>query len=114
VNTDFSRPVNDLYSNTYNLGWRNHQNFSWRAQALGNLGPSLGLHNQAHPLPPNQSYNYPPIIGPLNINTSQLLLPPKNSAFEEKVLIALGNSEANTQMLYSHSQSIAKLEDQVG
>jgi len=46
-----------IYINTYNPGWRNHPNFSWRAQALGNSGPSLGLHNQAHPLPPNQSYN---------------------------------------------------------
>jgi len=24
------RPTNDLFSNTYNLGWRNHLNFSYR------------------------------------------------------------------------------------
>ena len=28
VNAAFSRPGNDPYSNTYNLGWRNHPNFS--------------------------------------------------------------------------------------
>jgi hypothetical protein len=36
-----------------------------------------------------------------------------NFAFEEKVLIAHGNLEANTQMLHSHSQLISKLEGQV-
>jgi len=57
VNTAFSRSVNDPYSSSYNPRWRYHPNFSWRAQAPGNSGPSLGLHNQAHTLPPNQSYN---------------------------------------------------------
>jgi hypothetical protein len=49
VNVAFSRPVNDPYSHSYNPGWRNHPNFSWRAQAPWNSGPSVGLHNQAHP-----------------------------------------------------------------
>ncbi|GAV71571.1 hypothetical protein CFOL_v3_15061 [Cephalotus follicularis] len=26
----FQRPGNDPYSNTYNTGWRNHPNFSWK------------------------------------------------------------------------------------
>jgi len=55
VNAAISRPVNDPYSHSYNPGWRNHLNFSWRPP--GNLGPPIGVHNQAHPLPPNQSYN---------------------------------------------------------
>jgi hypothetical protein len=46
----FSRLVKDPYSNSYNPGWRNHPNFSWRAQAPGNSGPSLGLHNHLHSL----------------------------------------------------------------
>jgi hypothetical protein len=57
MNAAFSRPGNDPYSNSYNSRWRNHPNFSWRAPALGNQGPIRGLHNQAHPLPPHQSFN---------------------------------------------------------
>jgi hypothetical protein len=55
VNAVISRPVNDPYYHSYNPGWRNHPNFSW--QPPRNPGPSIGVHNQAHPLPPNQSYN---------------------------------------------------------
>jgi hypothetical protein len=58
VNAAFSRSGNDLYSNTYNLVWRNHPNFSWEDQALGNL--AQGLHNQApsnkHPYQPSSTY----------------------------------------------------------
>ncbi|KAG8493010.1 hypothetical protein CXB51_012669 [Gossypium anomalum] len=32
-----SRPQNNSYSNTYNVGWRNHPNFSWGGQ--GNQKP---------------------------------------------------------------------------
>ena len=28
VNADYQRPINDPYAPTYNLGWRNHPNFS--------------------------------------------------------------------------------------
>jgi len=31
VNAAFSDPGNDPYSNTYNPGWKNHPNFSWKA-----------------------------------------------------------------------------------
>jgi hypothetical protein len=117
VNAAFSRPVNDPYSNSYNPGWRNQPNFLWRAQAPGNLGPSLGLHNQAHSLPPNhsynQSFNYRPPQSQYQ-SAPPLPPPPRNFAFEEKVLTTLGNLEANTQMLNSHSPLIAKLKGQVG
>jgi hypothetical protein len=53
VNATFSRPGNDLYSNSYNSGWRNHPNFVWRVQANGNFAPQFnGLHNQAPNLRP--------------------------------------------------------------
>ena len=29
MNAAFSKPINNLYSHTYNPGWRNHLNFSW-------------------------------------------------------------------------------------
>jgi hypothetical protein len=45
VNAAFSRPGNDPYSNTYNPGWRNHPNFSWKGQNAENS--TSGPHNQA-------------------------------------------------------------------
>jgi hypothetical protein len=42
VNAAFSHQGNDPYSNTYNPGWRNHPNFSWKAQASSNSTP--GVH----------------------------------------------------------------------
>ncbi|KAG8501011.1 hypothetical protein CXB51_003053 [Gossypium anomalum] len=41
------RSQNNLYSNTYNAGWRNHPNFSWGSQ--GNQRP-----------PPPQGFQQPP------------------------------------------------------
>ena len=41
VNAAFSRLGDDPYSNTYNLGWRSHPNFSWKNPTLGK-----GPHNQ--------------------------------------------------------------------
>jgi len=58
------RPLNDPYSTTYNLGWRNHPNFSYKAP---NPHPSQGHSNplgfqyraplqyQPPPLPPQKS-----------------------------------------------------------
>jgi len=45
VNVAFSHLGNDSYSNTYNPGWRNHPNFSWKVQAPSDSVP--GVHNQA-------------------------------------------------------------------
>jgi hypothetical protein len=36
VNAAFSRLGNDPYSNTYNPGWRNHPNFSWKSSNAEN------------------------------------------------------------------------------
>ena len=61
VDAAFSRPGNDLYSNTYNLGWRNHPNFLWKNPISGNL--ALGTHNQAQssrqPYQPSLTYRPP-------------------------------------------------------
>jgi hypothetical protein len=43
ANAAFSRPGNDPYSNTYNPGWRNHPNFSWKSPNVENSAP--GPHN---------------------------------------------------------------------
>jgi hypothetical protein len=43
VNAAFSHLGNDPYSNTYNPRWKNHPNFSWKAQAASNSVP--GVYN---------------------------------------------------------------------
>jgi len=49
-----SRPANDPYSSTYNPGWRNHPNFSYRC----NLNPpNMPLMNSRPPL----SFQRPPL-----------------------------------------------------
>ncbi|MED6194027.1 hypothetical protein PIB30_024638 [Stylosanthes scabra] len=47
-----SRPSqNDPYSNTYNVGWRNHPNFSW--------GSNQGQRNNINPQNANRPYQPP-------------------------------------------------------
>ncbi|XP_062150305.1 uncharacterized protein LOC133858859 [Alnus glutinosa] len=105
ANVAFARPGNDPYSNTYNPGWRNHSNFSWQAQASDNPMPQHS--NQAFRPPSN-------IYRPPHQQAQSIPYPPRNSAFEDKVMAALGKLESQTQLLNSHSQSISKLETQVG
>ena len=53
----FTKPNFDPYSNTYNPGWRQHPNFSWKGQSsqapLANsttqFDPKPPLHNQVFP-----------------------------------------------------------------
>jgi hypothetical protein len=45
INAAFSHLGKDLYSNTYNPRWRNHPNFSWKAQASNNS--VRDVYNQA-------------------------------------------------------------------
>ena len=98
------RPGNDPYSNTYNPGWRNHPNFSWKPQPVTNS--SSIRPNYQEPNVRSMPYSqYPSIPQP----------PPNNHpTFEDKVLQALKGLEMNTQILHSHTQSIAKLETQIG
>jgi len=41
MNTNFSSPGFDSNSNFYNPDWRNHSDFSWQAQAMGNYSPQF-------------------------------------------------------------------------
>ena len=45
---------NDPFSNTYNPGWRNHPNFSWRDQGANRQAPPPGFQQQRQVLPPQQ------------------------------------------------------------
>ena len=59
VNATFQRPRNELYAPTYNLGWRNHPNFSWsQHHGQGGTNPNF---NQG----PQKNLNYSrPNLGP--------------------------------------------------
>jgi hypothetical protein len=41
MNTLFSRPGNDFYSDSYNPAWSQKSNFSWQAQTPDNYAPTL-------------------------------------------------------------------------
>ncbi|KAI5677391.1 hypothetical protein M9H77_08341 [Catharanthus roseus] len=99
---------NNPYSNTYNSGWRNHPNFSWKQQ-----GGEVQLGQQQYQQNRQSGMTTPPGF------QSQRYVPPHppqsgNSIFEEKVLSALKGLESMTQITDSHTQSIAKLETQIG
>ena len=99
---------NNPYSNTYNPGWRNHPNFSWRQQG------GDGQQGQR----PNQGGQSGMVFPPGFQTQRYIPCPPQasssNSGFEDKVLLALKSLESKTQILDSHTQSIAKLETQIG
>jgi uncharacterized coiled-coil protein SlyX len=131
VNAAFSKPGNDPYSNTYNPGWRNHPNFSWKNPTLGNSAP--GQHTQAQssrlPYQPSSTYRPP------QQQYQAAPLPRAESNIEDRMLNMMGEingrlhmmdemngrlGELNdkfgemSQIVNSHSQSIAKLKAQVG
>ena len=50
MNTLFSRPGNDIYSDSYNPTWSNQSNLLWQAQAPENYAPQFHeLHHQSYP-----------------------------------------------------------------
>jgi hypothetical protein len=129
VNAAFSRSGNDPYSNTYNPGWRNHPNFSWKSQNAENLAP--GPHNQAQSN--RQPYNSSSTYQPPHKQYQAAPPPRSDSNFEDRMLKMMsdmsdrvvgevdGRIDEITQIVgeihqtvNSHSQSIAKLETQLG
>jgi len=103
MNTQFSRPRNDPYSDSYDLGWSNQSNISWQAQALENYAPQF--HELYHQVEPS---------------------PQLDSDFQDQMLKFMSNMEHTmksqgktvtsltqavnslSQTLHSHSQSIAR------
>jgi hypothetical protein len=136
VNAAFSQPGNDPYFNTYNPGWRNHPNFSCKGQNAENSAP--GTHNQAQSN--RQPYNSSSTYRPPHKQYQAAPPPWLDSNFEDRMLKMMSDmsdrmvGEVNgrvgeithivdemngrmgeiSQTVNSHSQSIAKLETQVG
>jgi len=106
---------NNSYSNAYNLRRRNHPNFSWKSENVEN--PQAQSSILTPPCFRNQRYAPP---------TSHQA--PSGSSDIDKLISALGtltfviqNADSKVQSIKSkmhvvdsHSQSIAKLETQVG
>jgi hypothetical protein len=129
VNAAFSRLGNDPYSNTYNPGWRNHPNFSWKSQNAENSTPRPHNPAQSNRQPYNSSSTYQPPH-----KQYQAAPPPRSdSNFEDRMLKMMGDMSDRVvgkvdgrigeltqivgeihQTVNSHSQSIAKLETQMG
>ncbi|WRX13588.1 Integrase [Theobroma cacao] len=88
---NFNRQQNNPYSNTYNLGWKNHPNFSWNNNAgLSNPKPIMpfGFQQQARPQ-----------------------IPKKKSQLEEHLLQYMSKTDA---LIKSQGASLRNLEIQVG
>ncbi|CAN6483979.1 unnamed protein product [Victoria cruziana] len=92
---DFSRPGYNPYSTSYNPGWRNHPNFGWR-----NTGPQSQIQSS---VPPQRQKTYSQPSGFQGSSSS--------STLEERLMKTLAKYN---QILGSHSQSLQKLEQQVG
>ena len=118
-NTRFdNRQRYDPYSNTYNPGWRDNPNFSWTK------GPTQGGPSQSTQFQPNQSQvNAPPGFQKPNFNPSPLTQ--RVDSLEEAMKLMsqttaqLSQSTAQfqqttTQLLNGHTQTLAKLEYQMG
>ena len=81
----FQRPNHNPYSQTYNPGWRNHPNFSWKSDAQTSQPPFQAYHNF------QKSHGYaPPYAPPPKRNLEEIL-----HAFIEK------QETINTQLAQS-------------
>ncbi|XP_050229333.1 uncharacterized protein LOC126678479 [Mercurialis annua] len=96
---------NDPFSNTYNPGWRNHPNFSWRDQGANRQAPPPGFQQQRQVPPPQQQNN-----------------PDRKPSVEEMISQFLATQDTTVkkmdakidQLAQSSQASIHKLELQLG
>ncbi|XP_060974176.1 uncharacterized protein LOC133039325 [Cannabis sativa] len=90
----YGKPNDSPFSNTYNPNWRNHPNFSWRQnQPQMNQGNQFNMPNPNHAQP---SQPYPLQRKPSLEDTLQQFM------------------QSTQQIMQNQSQSIAKLETQLG
>ena len=118
----YVRPPNNPFSSTYNPGWRNHPNFSWK-------NPQSSMQMPTSSQPARQPSFTQPFQRPsYSQSSSSSVLPPiqqesaPQTSFEERLLQAFQEVKTSnqnafekcSQILSSHTQSIAKLESQMG
>jgi len=136
MNTQFSRPRNEPYCDSYHPGWSNQSNISWQAQAPENYAPQFHeLYHHACPQfndqavyppsnfhPPHQQWQSSPYCADFEDNwqpSSQATPSPQsNSDVQDQILKLMGEINQKltqtvtplSQTLNSHSESIAKIE----
>jgi len=133
INTQFSRPRNEPYCDSYHSGWSNESNISWQAQALENYAPQFReLYHQAYPQfndqavyppsnfhPPHQQWQSSPYCADFEDNwqpSSQATPSPQSdSNVQAQILKLMGEINQKltqtslSQTLNSHSESIDKI-----
>ncbi|KAI3819085.1 hypothetical protein L1987_12908 [Smallanthus sonchifolius] len=99
-----NRPQNNPYSNTYNPGWRNHSNFSWKSGNNGQQPPGFTqrppFQHQSHQSQ-GQSSQFRPQQGQFQGQGSSSGSPPApegKSSLEDMVARLLSNSESQNQL----------------
>nr|GMD97159.1 Integrase, catalytic core [Ipomoea batatas] len=119
-NTGRQPPRNDPYSHTYNPGWRNHPNFSWRDQ--GNARPMGPPGFQQQGPSGFQHQQYRPFQQPPAPQQSQLPAQEKKPQLEEMFMQYMSSQDTMMKKLdakidkvaQSSQASIHNLEVQVG
>jgi hypothetical protein len=98
VNQGKFRPNNNLYSNTYNPGWRNHPNFSWKQNdtqlAQGNTNnqgnQNFNRQNQGYS---NQGYSSKPYVQNVNQGLTSHYQPKSNIELMIEAFMASQNQK---------------------
>jgi len=136
MNTQFSRPRNEPYFDSYDPAWSNQSNVSWQAQAPENYAPQFHeRYHQAYPQfndqathppsnfhPPHQQWQSSPYCAEFEDNwqPSSQATPSiqSGSDFQAQMLKLMGKinqaMESRGQALISLSQAIDKFEAQMG
>jgi hypothetical protein len=113
MNTNFSNPGFESNSNVYNSDWRNHPNFSWQAQAMGNCAPQYhDLHHPEYPQinhqsSPPSSYNYPAQRLSLE-ETLQAFIQTSNRNIQELKKVTMSNNQMMQEL-----KSVTMSNDQI-
>jgi hypothetical protein len=124
MNTNFSSPGFESNSNVYDSDWRNHPNFSWQAQAIGNCAPQY--HDLYHPKYPQinhqssppSSYNYPAQRLSLE-ETLQAFIQTSNRNMQELKSVTMSNNQAMQELKTAsisdnkNIQNLAKIEGHI-
>ena len=94
---------NDPFSNTYNPGWRNHPNFSWReAGPSRQMGPP-GFQNQQRPVYP------PPQQRPAQDTSMEDMMKQYMAKMDAKLDQVAQSSQASIHNLEVQVSQLAKL-----
>jgi hypothetical protein len=114
---DFRKQANGPFSKTYNPGWRNHPNFSWKQnqggaphQAHNQYPPGFHqpVHHQGRPVQPAPAYQAP---NQAPASSSQSTLEDTLKAFMQLTGQSI-NDVKNATMV--NTQAISKMETQIG